>query len=163
MENDIKLRKAISDISLHIEDIEDHVTSKIECECCGLNEECSFNYIEQVKDIHNGRWVCGLCSEAVKERLIHHHHHSSTIITSTSKMVMMIDALSLHKEFCDEFNNTTRINPQLSLTCSLKGIAIRSSQRRILSRDDKKLPLSRLARSSSCLPRIEIDRHGGKP
>lgn len=95
-----------------------------------------------MKEIHLGRWVCGLCSEAVKERLTH---------SKSSKMVLMQDALCLHKDFCDEFSKTTRMNPKLSLTCALKGIAKRSSQHRILSKDDKKL-----GRSTSCVPWIDV-------
>ncbi|XP_062221308.1 uncharacterized protein LOC133920728 [Phragmites australis] len=36
------------------------------CECCGLDEECTGEYIGGVRAYFGGRWLCGLCSEAVK-------------------------------------------------------------------------------------------------
>ncbi|KAJ1293623.1 hypothetical protein BS78_01G083000 [Paspalum vaginatum] len=38
----------------------------VSCECCGLEEECTGEYIGGVRAYHGGRWLCGLCSEAVK-------------------------------------------------------------------------------------------------
>ncbi|PNT78150.1 uncharacterized protein LOC100827342 [Brachypodium distachyon] len=37
------------------------------CECCELREECTRGYIVGVKAAFGGRWLCGLCSEAVRE------------------------------------------------------------------------------------------------
>ncbi|CAD6206624.1 unnamed protein product [Miscanthus lutarioriparius] len=38
----------------------------VSCECCGLEEECTGEYIGGVRGYFGGRWLCGLCSEAVK-------------------------------------------------------------------------------------------------
>ncbi|KAF8660633.1 hypothetical protein HU200_057540 [Digitaria exilis] len=38
----------------------------VSCECCGLEEECTGEYIAGVRGYFGGRWLCGLCSEAVK-------------------------------------------------------------------------------------------------
>ncbi|KAL6894077.1 hypothetical protein ACP4OV_008175 [Aristida adscensionis] len=38
----------------------------VRCECCGLEEECTGEYIAGVRAYFGGRWLCGLCSEAVK-------------------------------------------------------------------------------------------------
>ncbi|CAN6303569.1 unnamed protein product [Urochloa humidicola] len=38
----------------------------VSCECCGLEEECTGEYIGGVRAYFGGRWLCGLCSEAVK-------------------------------------------------------------------------------------------------
>lgn len=38
----------------------------VSCECCGLEEECTGEYIGGVRDYFGGRWLCGLCSESVK-------------------------------------------------------------------------------------------------
>ncbi|EER93465.1 hypothetical protein BDA96_01G095900 [Sorghum bicolor] len=38
----------------------------VSCECCGLEEECTGDYIGGVRAYFGGRWLCGLCSEAVK-------------------------------------------------------------------------------------------------
>lgn len=46
----------------------DHEIVKIaKCECCGIWEECTVDYIGCVKEQFGGAWVCGLCSEAIKE------------------------------------------------------------------------------------------------
>ncbi|VAI09129.1 unnamed protein product [Triticum turgidum subsp. durum] len=37
------------------------------CECCELREDCARGYIVGVKADFGGRWLCGLCSEAVRE------------------------------------------------------------------------------------------------
>uniref|UniRef100_J3LK81 Uncharacterized protein n=1 Tax=Oryza brachyantha TaxID=4533 RepID=J3LK81_ORYBR len=38
------------------------------CECCELREDCTRGYILGVKADFGGRWLCGLCSEAVVEQ-----------------------------------------------------------------------------------------------
>ena len=38
----------------------------VSCECCGLEEECTGEYISGVRAYFGGRWLCGLCSESVK-------------------------------------------------------------------------------------------------
>jgi len=37
------------------------------CECCGLVEDCTRDYILGVRAAFGGRWLCGLCSEAVRD------------------------------------------------------------------------------------------------
>ncbi|CAN6302207.1 unnamed protein product [Urochloa humidicola] len=37
------------------------------CECCGLVEDCTRDYILSVRAAFGGRWLCGLCSEAVRD------------------------------------------------------------------------------------------------
>ncbi|KAK6944407.1 Protein of unknown function DUF1677, plant [Dillenia turbinata] len=44
-----------------------HDVNKVECECCGLFEACTRAYIHHIKSQMNGKWVCGLCSEAIIE------------------------------------------------------------------------------------------------
>lgn len=39
----------------------------VKCYCCGLTEECTPRYINGVRERYEGRWICGLCAEAVKE------------------------------------------------------------------------------------------------
>ena len=39
----------------------------VTCYCCGLTEECTTLYINSVRERYQGRWICGLCTEAVKE------------------------------------------------------------------------------------------------
>jgi hypothetical protein len=40
-----------------------------ECACCGLREECTPTYAAGVRARYGGRWLCGLCGEAVGEEL----------------------------------------------------------------------------------------------
>ncbi|GAB2294845.1 hypothetical protein Dimus_029038 [Dionaea muscipula] len=41
----------------------------VKCECCGLKEECTGEYINGVKERFSGKWLCGLCSEAVRDEV----------------------------------------------------------------------------------------------
>ncbi|XP_026451249.1 uncharacterized protein LOC113351492 [Papaver somniferum] len=90
----------------------------IQCECCEMMEECTVDYIERVKSCNCGKWVCGMCSEAVKERASRNFGSS------------MEEALSSHYEVYRKFNKTTRLNPKLSLATTMIDIARRSSQER---------------------------------
>ncbi|XP_020239040.1 uncharacterized protein LOC109818054 [Cajanus cajan] len=145
-QNQQKLRKAVSDVSKEIgkyykyefELVERELgaieeVEQAECQCCGLKEECTTVYITKVQECYCGKWVCGLCSEAVKERV------------GRSPKVAMQDALNSHRDFCQEYNATTRLNPQLSLTQSMRGIARRSSE----NRKSKGLSISKLSRTIS--------------
>jgi hypothetical protein len=40
------------------------------CESCGLTEECTEAYIERVRERFEGKWICGLCGEAVKDEML---------------------------------------------------------------------------------------------
>ncbi|CAL4929379.1 unnamed protein product [Urochloa decumbens] len=37
------------------------------CACCGLREECTPAYAAGVRARYGGRWLCGLCGDAVSE------------------------------------------------------------------------------------------------
>ncbi|KAJ1298701.1 hypothetical protein BS78_01G473900 [Paspalum vaginatum] len=37
------------------------------CECCGLAEDCTRDYVLGVRAAFGGRWLCGLCAEAVRD------------------------------------------------------------------------------------------------
>uniref|UniRef100_A0A0A8ZKD2 DUF1677 domain-containing protein n=1 Tax=Arundo donax TaxID=35708 RepID=A0A0A8ZKD2_ARUDO len=41
----------------------------VRCVCCGLKEDCTQEYIDNVKGNFGGKWLCGLCSEAVGDEL----------------------------------------------------------------------------------------------
>lgn len=132
-----KLRKAVSDVSYEMEKyykIESSTTATIgsieeakeaKCKCCGVKEECTLAYISEVEECYCGEWVCGLCSAAVKEKV------------GRDPKVSMQDALVTHREFCHSYNTTTRLNPKLSFTRSMRNIAKRSLQKR-----NSKLPRS---------------------
>lgn len=67
------------------------------CECCGLTEECTPEYIRRVRERYAGRWICGLCSEAVNDE------------TSRSKrgVVSTDEALKRHMKFYQQFKSCT--------------------------------------------------------
>ncbi|XP_072957917.1 uncharacterized protein [Typha angustifolia] len=43
--------------------------ASVNCECCGLREDCTQDYISSVKANFEGKWLCGLCSEAVRDEI----------------------------------------------------------------------------------------------
>lgn len=48
---------------------EEEDEEEVACECCGLTEECTAPYIAGVRARYGGRWICGLCGDAVGEEL----------------------------------------------------------------------------------------------
>lgn len=163
------IRRAISDISHHIDrdwNIDDHHNidqyescelvednsiykiqadadlDKVKCDCCGLEEDCTQTYITRIRETYSGKWVCGLCSEVMKET------------TERDPARRTVDqAMRSHRAICEEFNST-RLNPKLSLTNAMKNLAKRVSENRIKSVPGL-LHFKRLGRASSCVPRIE--------
>lgn len=135
------LRKVVSDVTNEIsklgKDLEtivelDETILQAECECCGLKEDCTKEYISRIRNSFSGKWVCGLCSEAVKERL-------------NNSPVAIEEAMITHTNFVQE----TRLNPKLSLTWAMREIAKRSGEKRKNLSGGMKI-----TRSSSCVPRI---------
>ncbi|KAK3138235.1 hypothetical protein QOZ80_5AG0366190 [Eleusine coracana subsp. coracana] len=101
------------------EDGEDGVEARsVRCECCGMAEECTPTYIGRVRERFQGKWVCGLCGEAVKERL------------AREPALTVGGAVDAHAALCERFNSTVRLNPKLSLASSMRDIARKSSLHR---------------------------------
>ena len=46
--------------------VETTVVSSVKCYCCTLIEECMPPYIDCLRERYKGRWICGLCAEAVE-------------------------------------------------------------------------------------------------
>ncbi|KAH7299053.1 hypothetical protein KP509_25G070500 [Ceratopteris richardii] len=67
----------------------------VKCECCGLTEECTPAYIAHIRDVFCGRWVCGLCAEAVKEEYERG--------TDNEEESSMESALNAHMSVCMQF------------------------------------------------------------
>lgn len=61
------------------------------CECCGMTEEYTAAYIENVRDLYVGKLICGLCSEAVKYEIFR------------DRRIGVEEALAIHVRFCGEF------------------------------------------------------------
>ncbi|XP_010534948.1 PREDICTED: uncharacterized protein LOC104810372 [Tarenaya hassleriana] len=66
-----------------------------ECECCGLTEEYTTAYIDNVRTIYAGKWICGLCSEAVNYG---------------GGVAGVEEALAGHMRFCGEFRSSPPTN-----------------------------------------------------
>ncbi|KAL8119891.1 uncharacterized protein LOC141660396 [Apium graveolens] len=64
----------------------------VKCDSCGFTEDCTPEYILQIRDKYNGRWICGLCVEAVKDEVLRSDGHISTE-----------EALERHNTFCLNF------------------------------------------------------------
>lgn len=122
------------------------------CDCCGLTEECTPQYIERIRERYMGKWVCGLCSEAVKDEVI----RSQRLITTE-------EALNRHLNICRKFRSTSAGDGAAELITAFRHILRRSldSPRGGLrstpasptrDSDRKKRPV--LARSESCFPEL---------
>lgn len=71
----------------------------VKCDSCGFTEECTPAYISRVRQRYQGRWLCGLCVEAVKHEVV----RSDRVITTE-------EALDRHITFCREFRSSTVLN-----------------------------------------------------
>ncbi|KAK4401259.1 hypothetical protein Sango_1232000 [Sesamum angolense] len=79
----------------------------VKCECCGLTEECTEEYIKRVRDRNSGRWICGLCAEAVKDELLR-----------SEKRIGNEEALNQHMSFCKKFRSLSPPeNPEFACCC----------------------------------------------
>ena len=121
------------------------VAETVRCECCSVPEDCTAAYIRRVRAAHCGSWVCGLCAEAVGERL---RREPGAGVEA---------ALRSHTAVCRDFNATTRLNPKLSLAGSMRDIARRSFNRRASSATtchDELRASKTMERAVSCQPRF---------
>ncbi|KAG6395668.1 hypothetical protein SASPL_141791 [Salvia splendens] len=62
------------------------------CDCCGLTEECTLPYIETIRERYGGKWICGLCAEAVKDEIVR-----------CQKLISPDEAVARHISFCSKF------------------------------------------------------------
>ncbi|XP_048134150.1 uncharacterized protein LOC115741007 isoform X2 [Rhodamnia argentea] len=87
-----------------------------ECDCCGLAEECTLEYIGRVRERFGGRWICGLCTEAVKDEAI----RSEGGIDNE-------EALGRHMKFCEQFRSSSPpANPTEDLISAVKQLLRRT-------------------------------------
>ncbi|TVU17051.1 hypothetical protein EJB05_33062, partial [Eragrostis curvula] len=114
----------------------------VRCACCNVSEDCTAAYIRGVRAAHCGSWVCGLCAEAVGERL---RREPGAGVEA---------ALRWHMAVCRDFNATTRLNPKLSLAGSMRNIARKSFNRRTSTCHDELRAGKTMARTVSCQPRF---------
>ncbi|XP_074346429.1 uncharacterized protein LOC141685214 [Apium graveolens] len=156
------LQRTISDISVELrkeaeaaaDEMKQHQVlpsiSEVEdarCECCGMCEECTPEYIRRVQDKFSGKLICGLCSEAVKEEM-----------EKTGGKIE--EALSEHMNACSKFNKFGRTHPVLFQAEAMKEILKKGSARAKSSSPRELKPNASkggITRSSSCIPAIMKD------
>lgn len=71
------------------------------CVCCGLKEDCTQDYISEVKSKFEGKWLCGLCSEAVRDeasRGCKRHHEFG-----------LDEAVKAHMSFCRKYKSNPAV------------------------------------------------------
>ncbi|MBA0568136.1 hypothetical protein Goshw_027514 [Gossypium schwendimanii] len=71
----------------------------VKCESCSFTEECTLAYILRVRERYQGRWICGLCIEAVKDEAL----RSDTLISTE-------EALDRHIKFCNQFKASSPLD-----------------------------------------------------
>lgn len=116
------------------------------CSCCGLVEECTHAYIARVRERFGGRWICGLCAEAVKEERARSE--------SDEKMITIDEALMRHTKFRQQFRSSASDHNK-DFIVAVKQILFRTldSPR---SKPSKEHSACRpLGRSHSCFSKME--------
>lgn len=98
-----------------IDQLEQTDVEYVKCDCCGLTEECTLAYIQRIRERYQGKWICGLCAEAVK--------YEMRIMNTEEED----DALIQHMSFCNEFRlSSPPTNPAVHLISALRSILRRS-------------------------------------
>ncbi|EEF46262.1 uncharacterized protein LOC8281160 [Ricinus communis] len=122
----------------------------VRCYSCGFTEECTPAYISRVRERYHGRWICGLCVEAVKDEIIR-----SDMDISTE------EALNRHISFCNKFRSSSCSLNETEHPISVMGRLLlrsldsprgapRSNSTSVLPDVDKINNGSSLVRSGSC-------------
>jgi hypothetical protein len=150
------LQRTVSDISYELMnqeviDLNLPPISEVEnarCECCGMCEECTPEYIEKVRGKFFGKWICGLCTEAVKEEVEKNGGKTE-------------EALGSHMSACVRFNKFGRAYPVLFQAEAMREM-LKKSRSEVGRRATSISPRDKgaqkkaggIARSSSCIPAI---------
>ncbi|XP_059302537.1 uncharacterized protein LOC132054571 [Lycium ferocissimum] len=120
------------------------------CECCGMSEEFTHEYIEKVRKKYSGKWICGLCTEAVKEEADKNGGKNE-------------EALSTHMSACSKFNKFGRAYPVLYQAQAMREMLKKSTREgrgilraKSISPRDKIVQKkgTGIARSTSCISAI---------
>ncbi|KAK7389577.1 hypothetical protein VNO78_24731 [Psophocarpus tetragonolobus] len=129
------LERTVSDISFE----------NAKCECCGMCEECTPEYIERVRDKFSGKWVCGLCAEAVKDELEKNGGKKE-------------EAVSAHMSACVRFNKYGRAFPVLFQAQAMKEMLKKNTTTPPPDATSTTRPnrarAPNIPRTSSCIPAI---------
>ncbi|MED6150894.1 hypothetical protein PIB30_077044 [Stylosanthes scabra] len=131
-------------------------TECVKCDSCGFSEDCTPAYITRLRCRYQGRWLCGLCIEAVKEETMR-----------SERVISTEEALNRHIRVCTQFR-TLSSHPSLHETehpISVLGRVIlrrmdsprrplRSNSVGSLPSADAVRPPSSLIRTGSCFPSL---------
>ncbi|XP_076910327.1 uncharacterized protein LOC143567938 [Bidens hawaiensis] len=119
------------------------------CECCGMVEECTPEYMENVHNQFLGKMICGLCSEAVKDEMEKNGGSKE-------------EAMNSHMNTCAQFSRRGRAFPVLCQAEAMRNMLKKSRLRATsLSPRDHGFAKKRgIARSSSCIPAITKEING---
>lgn len=125
-------------------------TEDARCECCGMSEEYTQEYIDKMRDRFLGKWICGLCAEAVEGEVEKHGGSKEA-------------ALNAHMSACVRFNKLGRAYPVLFQAEAMREMLKKSRmdgrgcfRAKSLSPRDKAVVQKKggITRSSSCIPAI---------
>ncbi|XP_073134785.1 uncharacterized protein [Henckelia pumila] len=125
------------------------------CDCCGLTEECTLSYIENIRERYGGKWICGLCAEAVKDEILR-----------CQKLISPDEAMARHFSFCNKFRASgPPQDPTVRLIRAMSQILRKSLDSPKTLRSMPCSPTrgraellegTMLARSGSCMPSLTL-------
>lgn len=124
------------------------------CDCCGLTEECTLSYIETIRQRYQGKWICGLCAEAIKDEIIR-----------CEMLISAEEALNRHLNFCKNFSSSIPpSNPTVHLIAAMRQILRRSLESPKLLRSMSSSPAENrgemkhevIVRSESRIPTLSL-------
>ncbi|KAL8189372.1 hypothetical protein R6Q57_028938 [Mikania cordata] len=122
------------------------------CDCCGLTEECTPEYIETIRERYDGKWICGLCGEAVKDEIVRN-----------KRLISTEEALASHVSFCrSPIPSGSPADPTVRLIAAVRQIFRRSLDSPAAVRSMPCSPTTTisdstmLSRSESCISDIAL-------
>nr|XP_043624964.1 uncharacterized protein LOC122596450 [Erigeron canadensis] len=135
----------------------------VQCDCCGLTEECTPAYIQRIRERYQGKWVCGLCGEAVQDEILR-----------SQRLISTDEAVARHVAFCRSPSSSlgqvsAAADPTVKLISAMRQILRRSldSSSPGFVRSTPCSPMRKkddvcssaaagLTRSESCIPKIRL-------
>ena len=106
----------------------------VKCECCGLREDCTPDYIASVRAGFHGQWLCGLCCEAVRDEACRKKAHPG-----------VEEAVRAHMAFCKMFKS----NPAVRVADGMRQMLRRRSGDMSKPESTKKYSTSQVGDESS--------------
>lgn len=107
--------KAVSGIEIEMQSAKHREVEFAKCDCCGLTEECTIEYIKGVCERYQGRWICGLCAEAIKDEIVR-----------SERLISAEEALNRHMNFFKQFRSSSPPNHTESLISAVKQLLLRT-------------------------------------